>query len=181
MSKRPVVLETLRKRRSIRQFEARPVEAEKVDLLIEAALRSPTSRGRSPWEFIVVTEPELLGKLGQSKQHGSAFLAGAPLAIVVLADPETSDVWTEDCSIAAIVLQLAAEELGLGSCWVQIRQRPHNAEQSAEAFIRDALQIPASIKVECVIGIGYPNEEKAGHADETLLYDKIHRERYRAE
>jgi nitroreductase len=167
------VLDLLRKRRSIRKFAAQAVEADKIDALIEAAVRAPTSRGLNPWEFIIVTEPELLKQFGTAKEHGSAFLAGAPLAIVVAANPTRSDVWTEDCSIAAIVIQLVAEELGLGSCWVQIRLRPHNSEQSAEQYLKDLIGLPASHVVECIIGIGYPAEEKAGHASENLPFDHV--------
>ena len=172
------VLTLLRKRRSIRQFTRQPVEADKIDALIEAAVRTPTSRDRRPWQFIVVTDPELLVRFGKAKQHGSAFLAGAPLAIVVTADVTISDVWIEDCSIAAMVIQLAAEELGLGSCWVQIRLRPHNTECSAENYLKDLLGLPGSHAVECIIGIGYPAEKKAGHAVESLPFNQVHRNRF---
>ena len=74
-----MLLSVLQKRRSIRKFEPLKVEAEKIDLLIEAALRSPSSRAIYPWEFVVVTDREILGKLSKSKNFGSAFLADAPL------------------------------------------------------------------------------------------------------
>jgi len=173
------VLTLLRKRRSIRQFTRQPVEADKIDALIEAAVRTPTSRDRKPWAFVVVTEAELLGRLGKAKAHGSAFLAEAPLAIVVTANPTVSDVWTEDCSIAAMVIQLAAEELGLGSCWVQIRLRPHDAKRSAEQYLKELLGLPDSHVVQCIIGIGYPAETKAGHAKQDLPFAQVHRERFR--
>ncbi len=168
------MLHLLRKRRSIRQFTDQAIESDKIDVLIEAAVRTPTSRGRNSWQFIVVTEPELLRRLGTAKQHGSEFLSAAPLAIVVAADATISDVWTEDCSIAAMVIQLAAEELGLGSCWVQIRLRPHDAECSAEAYLRDLLGLQDSHVVECIVGLGYPAEQKAGHALESLPFDQVH-------
>ena len=95
----------IQKRRSIRKFQRKKVETEKVDMLVEAALRSPSSMGRNPWEFIFVTDQSLLEKLSRAKPHGSAFLKDAPLGIVVCADPETSDVWVEDASIAAIFLR----------------------------------------------------------------------------
>lgn len=171
-------LDLLRKRRSIRQFQARAIEPSKIDALIEAALRSPTSRGRNPWEFIVVNDRQLLNQLGQAKQHGSAFLSDAPLAIVVAADRDKSDVWTEDCSIAAIVIQLAAAELGLGSCWVQIRLRPHDAGSSAESFVKELLGLPDTHVVECVIGIGYPAEDKPGHLSENLPFAHVHHNTY---
>lgn len=172
------MLELLRKRRSIRKFTNQPVESDKIDLLIEAAVRTPTSRGRNPWHFIVVTEPELLRQLGKAKEHGSAFLAAAPLAIVVAADTTISDVWTEDCSIAAMVIQLTALDLGLGSCWVQIRLRPHQGECSAESYLKELLNLQDSHVVECIIALGYPAEEKNGHALESLPFDRVHTNKF---
>lgn len=172
------MLPLLRKRRSIRRFKSRPVEQDKIDALLEAALRSPSSRNLDPWEFVVIDDPELLQRVGQAKAHGSTFVAGAPLAVVVVADPERCDVWIEDCSIAAIILQLTAESLGLGSCWAQIRLRPHDADTSAEDYLRDLLGLPMGYKVEALIGIGYPDEVKEGHPSESLHYDKLHWNRY---
>ena len=169
-----VILDLLRKRRSIRKFQPQSVERDKIEALVEAAVRTPTSRGRNPWEFIVVNDQKLLQKLGIAKQNGSAFLTNAPLAIVVAADADKSDVWTEDCSIAAIVIQLTAEELGLGSCWVQVRLRPHDATSSAESYVKDLLGLPDNHVVECIVGIGYPAEVKAGHPPENLPFGHVH-------
>jgi len=172
------LLPLLRLRRSIRRFQPQPVEPGKISCLVEAVLRSPSSRGRNPWEFIVVTDPELLRQLSLAKSHGSSFLAGAPLAVVVAADPAKCDVWIEDCSIAAIILQLTAQSLGLGSCWTQIRMRPHGDGRTAEDFLKGLLQIPESLAVEAVIGIGYPAEKKPGHPREDLLSGQIHHNRF---
>jgi len=174
------MLDILRKRRSVRKFQSRAVEPEKVELLVEAALRAPSSRGRDPWEFIVVTDPALLGKIAQAKAHGSAFLGKAPLAIVVAADPGKCDVWVEDCSIAAILMQLTATSLGLGSCWVQIRLRPHDSSQSAEDYLKKLLGLPEQLVVDCVVGIGYPAEEPPGHPVESLHYGQVHNNIYGA-
>jgi nitroreductase len=167
-------LSLLRGRRSIRRFRPTPVEAEKIDLLREALLRSPSSRGLNPWEFIFVTDPELLRRLARAKAHGSEFLAKAPLAVVIAADPRRCDVWVEDCSIAAIILQLAAHSLGLGSCWAQIRLRAHGDGGMAEGFVRDLLRLPESLTVECIVGIGYPGETKKGHPRESLPWHRLH-------
>ena len=164
----------IEKRRSIRKFKPAPVERKKVDKLIETALRSPSSRGFNPWQFVVVDQPEILEQLSTAKPHGSDFLKNAPLGIVVLADPEKCDVWVEDCSIASILIQLAAQALGLGSCWVQIRRREHNESTSAENYIREILSIPDTLRVESVIAIGYPNETKAPHPAHTLETEKVH-------
>ena len=170
------MLELLRKRRSVRRFSEKSVEPEKVDLLIEALLRSPSSKGRNPWEFIVVTDPEQRAKLAEAKPKGGTFVVRAPLAIVICADPEKCDVWIEDCSIAAIILQLAALDLGLGSCWSQIRRRSHASGEASSDYLRQVLNLPEQYQVQAIIGIGYPAEEKIGHAQENLPYHKIHRE-----
>lgn len=168
----------IRKRRSIRKYADRPVEEEKIDCLIEAALRAPSSRGFNPWEFVVVRERDLLERLAGAKPHGSSFLRWAALGIVVCGRPDRSDVWVEDCSIASIFIQLAAESMGLGSCWIQIRKRPHDETRSAEAYVAETLGIPAGTSVESIIAVGYPLETKPGHAREKLQFDKIRHGRY---
>jgi nitroreductase len=171
-------LDLLRKRRSIRQYQDRPVEGEKIEQLTEAMLRAPSSRGLNPWEFVVVTDKETLESLSRAKQHGSAFAKGAPLAIVVLGDPARGDVWIEDCSIAALVIHLAAADLGLGSCWIQVRKRDHDGKTSAEDYVRGVLGVRPELQVEAIIAIGYPKEEKAGHPRATLPWEKVSHNRY---
>jgi len=173
-----MVMSLIQKRRSMRRFLRKPVEPEKVDMLIEAALRAPSSRGLRPWEFIVVTKQDLLEKLSRAKQHGSAFLKGAPLGIVICADPEKSDVWIEDSSIAAIFVQLAAESMGLGSCWIQIRERMHSDTKTSEEYICEILDMPTGRKVEAIIAIGYPDEKKPPHEKEELHFDRVYLNRY---
>lgn len=172
------VLDTLRRRRSIRRFTSQPVEAVKIEALLEAALRAPSSRGLRPWEFVVVTDPAVLQQLAHAKQHGAEFLAEVPLAVVVAADPQRCDVWVEDCAIAAICLQLAATSLGLGSCWAQLRLRRHADGRDAEAHARELLGLPAHFVVDCIIGIGYPGERKPGHPAASLPREKVHYEKY---
>jgi hypothetical protein len=141
-------------------------------------LRSPSSRGYNPWDFVVVTDPELLIQLSQAKEHGSVLLKEAPLAIAVCANPQISDVWIEDCSIAALIVHLAAESLGLGSCWVQIRERRYSKELSSSDYVCQALELPDGYQVEAIVGIGYPAEKKAPHPWESLLYDRVSSNRY---
>jgi nitroreductase len=172
------MIEILRNRRSVRKFEKQAIEKEKVEILKEALVRSPSSRSINPWEFILVEDGETIGKLALSRQHGSAFLAGAPLAVVVLGNTQKSDTCIEDCSIAAITLQYGAESLGLKSCWCQIRMRQHRGETSAEEYVREVLAIPDNYLVECIIGLGYPAESKTPHAYEDLGWEKIRQDRF---
>jgi nitroreductase len=172
------MIELLRKRRSIRKFQDKSIELEKIEILKEAALRAPTSRNIMPWEFIFVTDKNILKKLSEAKQYGSAFVAGAALAVVVCADTTKTDVWVEDCSIASIILQLTGLEMGLGSCWVQIRNREHYESEPAEAYIQRLLGIPEHFAVENIVALGYPAERKEPIPCSALPLGKIHSESF---
>jgi nitroreductase len=175
-----MLIDLLRNRRSIRRYENRPVEKEKVDQLVEAVLRAPSSRGFNPWQFVVVTDPEMLEKLSRAKPHGASFLKNAPLAVVVCADPSVSDVWVEDASIASITCHLAAADLGLGSCWIQIRKRSQESGKAAGLYIAGLLGLPENLEVESIVAIGYPAEVKKGHPADELQYEKVSYERFGA-
>jgi len=167
------LVELLRGRRSTRQFSDKPVSPEDLETILECMLRSPSSRSLNPWSFVVVDDKELLADLSVCKPHGAAFVKSAPLAVVVCADPEKCDVWIEDCSIAAILLHLAATDLGLGSCWVQVRLRENKQVGTAEQYVKDKLNIPENMRVEAIVAIGHAKEEKQGHPKESLLYERI--------
>ena len=169
----------LKSRRSIRKYQSKAVEPDKIELITRAALMSPASKRRNPWEFIVVQDHETLSKLSQTRTYGSQLLAGSPLGIVVVADKLKSDIWYEDATIAGIVMQLQAHDLGLGSCWVQVHERESNETGiSADAYIRSLLNIPDNYAVMCVISIGYAAEEKEQHDDNALQTEKIHYETF---
>lgn len=170
-----MITDLLYKRRSVRSFEKKPVEAEKVEQLTEAGLLSPSSRSFYPWEIIVVDDPDRIETLSKAKPHGASFLAGAPLAFVIAADPDKSDVWVEDCSIVAILVQLKAEELGLGSCWIQIRNRTHQNGESSEDHVKRCCNLPERFRVDCLVAIGYPSEKKKPRTKDDLDTAKAHR------
>ncbi len=166
-------LDQIEKRRSIRNFTDQAVEKEKIDALMEAALRSFSSKDTKPWQFVVVDQPELIQKLAAAKPHGSSFLNNAPLAVVVCGDAAASDVWVEDTAIASAFIHLAAQDLGLGSCWIQIRKRDHSASKTAGDYVKEVLHIPDNLHIESILAIGYPDEIKSGHAKQALTYDKV--------
>ena len=167
------MLDILRERRSIRRYRDREIEPEKIELIKEAALRSPSSRGINPWRFRFVTDRATLAELSRAKESGSSFLKGASLGVVVCAAQGESDVWVEDCSIAAIILQLAGCSLGLGSCWIQIRKRMHSSNLSSEDYIKRLLDLPENLSVLSMIDFGYPDEEMRPVPSEQLEYEKI--------
>lgn len=167
------MLDILRKRRSIRRYLDKEIEPEIIDQLLEAALRSPTSRDFRPWRFLFITDRELLKRLSRAKERGSDFLVGARLGVIVCADENESDVWIEDCSIASIILQLAGQSLGLGSCWIQIRNRMYSDKVTSEDYVCDLLNLPKSMKVESIISFGYPDEDKPPVPKEDLDFEKV--------
>ncbi len=167
------MFDVLRKRRSIRKYMDKEIEPEIIDLLKEAVLRSPSSRDIKPWRFIFVTDRELLDRLSKAKEHGSSFLGDARLGVAVCAHEDESDVWIEDCSIASIILQLAGQSLGLGSCWIQIRNRMYSDRMTSEDYIRNVLDLPKGLRVESMISFGYPGEEKTPVPKEDLDFDKV--------
>ena len=174
-------LDLIKTRRSTRKFSEKSVEKEKIATLIEAALRSFSSKGTNPWQFIVIEDKNILEKLSKAKPHGSGFLKGATLGIAVCGDASQSDVWVEDASIASAFIHLAAHDIGLGSCWIQIRKREHDSSKSADTYVKEVLKIPdnppgnlpGKIVVESIIAIGYPNETKKGHSKDSLQFDKV--------
>ena len=106
------------------------------------------------------------------------MLEGADTAIVVIADPEKTDVWTEDCSIAMSNMHLMADSLGVGSCWIQGRLREAPDGRTTEEYLRELLQFPDGYKLEAILSLGIANKHPEPHSMEDLLMDKIHREKY---
>lgn len=174
-----MLLDLLKKRRSIRKFQDKSVEKEKLEQLLEIALRSPSSMSRNPWHFVVVEDQEKIEALSKVKAHGATFMKGAPLAIVVAADPEKCDVWIEDCSIAAMMLHAGACDLGLGSCWVQVRERQDVDGRGAETNVADIVGLPTGMRTLAIMAIGYGAEEKQGHAKENLPQGHVHYENFK--
>jgi len=174
------MLDVLYNRRSTRKFNNEKIGEEVIQQLLKAALHSPSSKNSQPWEFVVVDDPELLSQLSTSKPHGACLLKHAPLAVVVAGDKSKSDVWIEDCSIASIILQLAAESLGLGSCWVQIHRRYHNDEETANEFISELLHIPPHLEVLSIVGIGYKATDRPILSEKESDWKKVFRNHYQA-
>ena len=171
--KTKIMIEILRKRRSIRKYTDKKIEQSKIELLKEAVLRAPTSKNLNPWEFVFVDDPEIISQLKNCKAQGANPLATAALAVVVCADETINDAWVEDCSIASIILQLTAQSLGLGSCWVHVHNRLYSSKITSEKYIQNLLGMPEKFKVLSIISIGYPAKTRDGKPFEELQFEKI--------
>jgi nitroreductase len=173
------MLDLLMKRKSIRKFTCQEVTKEQVNQVLQAALLSPTSRGCQSWEFIVVRDKEMMRQFGNCRQPKQGCLPEAPVAIVVLGNPDVMDVWVEDGSIAMSNMWLEATDMGLGSCWVQIRNRLSNQNDMPSGdYIKQLLHVPEPYQVLAVLALGYSAQERAPLSLEQLPYHKIHMEQF---
>ena len=173
--------ELARNRRSHRKFTDERVTEEQLQVLLDAALMAPTSKGMHSYSFCVVENAATLAALSQCKSMGSQFLSEAPCAIVVMAEPEISDVWIEDASIATLMIQLQAEDMGLGSCWIQVRERFTATGIPSGDFVHNVLDIPLQLQVLSIVAIGHKGMERKPFNEEHLQWEKIHINKYGGE
>lgn len=149
--------EVLLKRRSVRKFTDEPVSEEDVLKLLHAGMSGPSACNRTPWEFFVVTNPEILEKLRKAARYSKIK---APLAIVVCGNLskalplQLSPFWIQDCSAATENILLEATELGLGTVWCGVHPM-----KRAEKNVSEALGLSANLVPLNIIRIGHPAEE----------------------
>ncbi len=168
------LMEILQARRSVRHYTDDPVEMSDLMKILQAGLLSASSRGRKPWEFIVVKDKENLKRMSRCRINSAEMLAEAQYAIVVIADPDMTDVWVEDCSIAMSNMHLMATSLGIGSCWVQARLRMDTSGRSTENFVRNIVAFPKAFRLEAILALGIPAEKLAPYDLGSLPMGKIH-------
>lgn len=137
-------------RASVRNFTDTPVEKEVLDELVKAGMAAPTGGDRRPWEFVIVTDPDILMSLNGGRIRN---LNTAQAAIVVCGDKAKSDYWVLDCSAASENILLAANAYGLGAVWCAVY--PNN---DRSAIVSEVLNLPENIIPLNIIAIGYPIE-----------------------
>ena len=168
----------VQQRRSHRKFTAEEIDGEDVKMILRAGLMSPTSKGQRAWQFVVVDNKADLEKLSDAKDLGGAFIKDAAMAIVVLGDPMQNDCWVEDGSIAAITMQYQAEELGIGSCWVQMRGRGLSDGTTADMVILGVLGIPENLSCLCILALGRKADERKPQNEDKLKWENVHVDKY---
>jgi nitroreductase len=166
------VMEAIQGRRSIRKYSARPVEEEKLSLVMEAARLAPSAGNGQHWKFIIVTDPAVKKKLMEIS-GGQQFIDQAPMAVVAVGTKpgimtNSQPAEAIDLSIALSYLLLEAHEQGLGACWIA------NYDQ---AKMKELLGIPGSASVVAVTPLGYPAEEPAQRPrkrrEEIICYNRF--------
>lgn len=172
------LIEIMKNRRSVRKYTQEEIPKEKIEKILQAGLLSASGRARRPWEFIVIRNKETLKNIAKCRIGAAKMLEGADTAIVVIADPQKTDVWTEDCSIAMANMHLMADSLGVGSCWIQGRLREALDGRTTEEYLRDILKFPESYKLEAILSLGIAVKHPEPYSIEELPMNKIHVEKY---
>jgi len=165
--------EAIQKRYSVRKFEARDVEGEKLRRVLEAGRIAPSARNRQQWKFIVVRDPAVRAKLAEAAEQEWMKAAPVILVGVGLGDGETMfcSVPTDpvDCAIAMGHMSLAAVAEGLGTCWIG-----HFQQDEAKKI----LGVPAGCKIIQMMPLGYPagptkTEKPRKSFDEVVRWEKF--------
>lgn len=151
-------LDVFYKRRSIRKFSEEPVSREDLINLLKVGMSGPSAMNAQPWEFVVITEKEILAKFRKNLLFAKMV---APAAICVLgskrmqANKGGDRFWEQDCSAATENILLAATAMGLGTVWIGI-----HPVHLFELQVKSILNLPAGVTPLNLIMIGHPAEEK---------------------
>ena len=154
------VMNNIMTRASVRGFIEKPVEQEKIDLMLRAAMAAPTDKNRQPWHFVVLNTPESIAQYAGEVRHAER-MKKTPLVIVVCADTtrmqqgEVRDIWVQDLSASTENLLLAVHALDLGAVWTTIYPLATRVQN-----VQQRLHLPANLIPMCAVRIGYPNPER---------------------
>ena len=166
------VIDAMRKRRSIRAWQNRPVEEHKLQAVLEAGRLAPSASNRQEWRYVVVRDPALRAKLAEAANN-QKFVGEAPVVLVGCAKTDEHRMscgepcYPIDVAISMDHMTLKAVEEGLGTCWIGAFN---------QAAVKKVLGIPDDVHVVELMPLGYPAGEPEARprlpADEIVMYDK---------
>jgi nitroreductase len=162
----------IQNRRSIRKYEDKPVEKEKIEKLLQAAMQAPSAGNQQPWEFIVVENKETLKKLSEAHAYAGP-IKDAPLGIIILSNDKSlkfPSYWEQDLAAATQNLLLQAVELGLGAVWMGVAP-----EEDRMTYIKKLFDLPQGIEPFAMLAFGYSSDNKFV---DRFDKDKVHYEKY---
>ena len=167
------MLEVMRSRRSVRRYTQEPLTDEQLKQIVTAALLAPSGHSKYPCEFIIVKNHALLEKMSHCRKGVAKMLEGAAAAIVVVADKDKSDTFVEDSCFAMMSMMLAATALGVGNCWIQVRNRDAENDTTSEDYLRGLLNFPDNFACQAVLSLGYPAKAPRARELDNLDFDKV--------
>lgn len=162
-------------RRSVRSFLPKPVEKEKIQSLLEAAMQAPTAGNGQPCRYIVVESEEARKKLAECHPYAQPSLK-ASLNIVLVGSLQElcyPEYWQQDCSNAAMNILHQAVELELGGVWMAIAPDAQRVE-----YIRAMFALPEGVEPFAVLALGYPADANAHRFVSRFDPKKIHWEQW---
>lgn len=161
-------IRNIMERKSVRSYDSRTVEEEKIDAILRAGMAAPSGKNVQPWELVVVSDRARLEAMAEALPYAK-MLKDASVAIVVAADTRKSPYWYVDCSAVTENILLAAEALGLGAVWTATY--PYRERMDV---VKKECGFPQGIDSLCVIPLGYPARDYKPR--EKYDPEKIHRE-----
>lgn len=162
--------EALKKRRSMRTFNAKPVSRESIEELIDCARLAPTARNVQPWEFVVVTRKETLAELASLTAGNGSFIKDSNCCIAVFS--KDTKYYLEDGCAATENILIAASNSGLSSCWVAGDKKPYCDK------VKELLGVSFDFKLVSLIPLGY-SDAKPSLPAKRPLKEVLHWERHR--
>ena len=165
-------MEAIFKRKSIRKYQDRPVEKEKIEKLLRAIMQAPSAVNQQPWEVIVIENKETLKRLSEMSPY-SKMIEGSAVTFILAANSENLKIpsaWQQDMGAATENLLLEAVELELGGVWLGTATSEDNMD-----FIRKFFDLPENILPFSVVPIGYPDQDNTNFIDR-FNKDKVHYE-----
>lgn len=163
-------------RRSIRKYEDKKIDKELIEEILMYSLMGPSYGNARPIEFIVVEDKETLNKLAGIETFGTKYIKDAPTVIIIIANTEISTTWVEEGSIAASYLQLLAQENGLSTSWINLKDGTTSDDEDIQEFTHKLFKLPEKFKTLCMIPVGY-GKEKVRKRDEFDISTKVHYEK----
>lgn len=173
------LFDLLASRRSVRQYTEQPVSRQDLEKIVKAGLMAPSSKNLHSTEFLVVEDRGILKAMAHCKPRFGQMLEQAPAAIVVMGRVE-SHAWVEDASVAMMAMMLQAAELGLGSCWVQVRHM--TAEEkgadgqclTSHQYLARLLDLPEGVEVEAILALGHEVKKQRPRTLEEARPERVH-------
>lgn len=166
------VMEAIRQRRSIRAYEDRSIEEEKLQAVLDAGRLAPSACNRQEWRYIVVRDPAMRTDLAEAA-NGQKFVGEAPVVLVACAKTDGHKMscgeacYPIDVAISLDHITLKAVEEGLGTCWIGAFDQP---------AVKKLLNIPEDVRVVQLMPLGYPADEPVERSrlslDEIVIPEK---------
>ncbi len=166
-------MEAIFNRTSIRKYKEKPVEKEKIEKLLRAAMQAPSAVNEQPWEFIVIENKETLNKLSGMSPY-SKMVANSAVTFVIVANKDklrVSDAWQQDLGAATENLLLEATYLGLGAVWLGTAVSEENMN-----FVKKLFKLPENIIPYAVVPVGYPDQNST--VVDRFNEDSVHYEKF---